>query len=165
MPSVIATIKVKEDKIEEAKSFLKELCADTLSNESGTLAYVAHQQKDSPTTFVFYEKYESDEAFAIHGNRLICVQFDGSVRGQEAKTHRSPEGLGGSHVENGLWNIDTIELQRRDGFQGYGPLAACGPADRAGDEGVFVFPIVKVCPNMFLPVRAGEETRSSMALA
>ena len=28
MPSVVATVKVKEDKIEEAKSFLKELAAE-----------------------------------------------------------------------------------------------------------------------------------------
>jgi quinol monooxygenase YgiN len=70
MPSVVATIKVKEDKIEEAKTFLKQLAADTLANEPGTLAYTAHQRKDEPTTFVFYEKYESDAAFAQHGENL-----------------------------------------------------------------------------------------------
>ena len=46
MPSVVATIQVKEDKIEEAKQFLKELSADTLSSEPGTLVYVFHQQQD-----------------------------------------------------------------------------------------------------------------------
>jgi quinol monooxygenase YgiN len=70
MPSVIATLKVKEDKIEEAKGFLKQLSADTLANEAGTLAYTVHQRKDDPTTFVFYEKYESDAAFAEHGKNL-----------------------------------------------------------------------------------------------
>jgi quinol monooxygenase YgiN len=70
MPSVIATLQIKEDKIEEAKSALKGLAADTLANEPGTLAYTVHQQKDSPTTFVFYEKYESYEAFATHGENL-----------------------------------------------------------------------------------------------
>ena len=70
MPSVVATIKVKEDKIEEAKQFLKELSADTLANESGTLAYVFHQRKDDPTAFVAYEKYESEEAFKQHGKNL-----------------------------------------------------------------------------------------------
>ena len=72
MPSVIATIKVKEDKLEEAKGFLKQLAADTLANESGTLAYTVHQQKGAPTTFVFYEKYESDEAFALHSKNLAA---------------------------------------------------------------------------------------------
>ena len=70
MPSVFASLKVKEDKIEEARSFLKQLAADTLANEPGTLAYVFHQQKDDPTVFVAYEKYESDEAFAQHSKGL-----------------------------------------------------------------------------------------------
>lgn len=70
MPSVIATIKVKDDKIEEAKTFLADLCKQTLANEEGTLAYVAHQRKDDPTTFIFYEKYADDAAFAAHGENL-----------------------------------------------------------------------------------------------
>ncbi len=70
MPSVIATIKVKEDKIEEAKTFLKNLAAETLDNEAGTLAYIPHQKKDDPTTFIFYEKYADEDAFGIHGKNL-----------------------------------------------------------------------------------------------
>jgi len=70
MPSVVATIQVKEDKIEEARQFLKELAAGTLANEPGTLAYVIHQQADDPTRFVIYEKYESDEAFKLHSKNL-----------------------------------------------------------------------------------------------
>lgn len=70
MPSVIATLKVKEDKVEEAKGFLKQLAADTLAKEPGTLAYTVHQKKDEPTTFVFYEEYESDAALAQHSANL-----------------------------------------------------------------------------------------------
>ena len=70
MPSVVAVIKVKEDKIEEAKQFLKDLSADTLASEPGTLVYVFHQQKDDPTSFVAYEKYESEEAFKTHSKNL-----------------------------------------------------------------------------------------------
>lgn len=73
MPSVVATIKVKEDKIDEAKAFLAKLARDTVENEKGTLAYVAHQRKDDPTLFVFYEKYEDDAAFAAHGENLKSV--------------------------------------------------------------------------------------------
>jgi quinol monooxygenase YgiN len=83
MPSVVATIQVKEDKIEEAKSFLKQLAADTLAKEPGTLAYTCHQRRDAPTTFVFYEKYESDAAFAEHGANLKAVgaSFAGILAG------------------------------------------------------------------------------------
>ena len=73
MPIIVATVKIKEGKVEEAKPFLKQLAADTLENEAGTLAYVAHQQKDDPQTFVFYEKYESDEALGIHSKNLQAV--------------------------------------------------------------------------------------------
>jgi quinol monooxygenase YgiN len=70
MPIVVATIKVKEDKIEEAKAFFKKLTAEVVANEPGTLAYVPLQRRDDPTTVVFYEKYESDEALATHSRNL-----------------------------------------------------------------------------------------------
>ncbi|MBW2290750.1 MAG: antibiotic biosynthesis monooxygenase [Deltaproteobacteria bacterium] len=70
MPSVIANLKVKQDKIEEAKTFLTQLAKESLANESGTLVYTVHQRKDDPASFVFYEKYESEEAFNIHGKNL-----------------------------------------------------------------------------------------------
>ena len=72
MLSVVATVKVKEGKLEEAQAFFKELAAGVLANESGTLAYVIHQRRDDPCTVVVYEKYESDEAFAIHGKNLAA---------------------------------------------------------------------------------------------
>ena len=70
MASVVATIKVKEDKLEEAKAFFKKLAAEVKANEPGTLVYVFHQRRDDPLTFVVYEKYESDEAFALHSKNL-----------------------------------------------------------------------------------------------
>ena len=73
MPSVVATIHVKEDKVEEAKRFLRQLAADVLAKEAGTKVYLPHQSKGDPRTFVFYEKYESDEALAIHGKNLAAV--------------------------------------------------------------------------------------------
>jgi len=73
MPSVIATLKVKEDKLEEAQAFFKELAADVTAKEPGTLAYVAHRRRDDPRTFLFYEKYESDEALAAHSKNLAAV--------------------------------------------------------------------------------------------
>lgn len=70
MLSVVATVKIKDDKVEEAKGFFKELAADTLANEEGTLAYTVHTRRDDPSKMVVYEKYASDEAFAIHGQNL-----------------------------------------------------------------------------------------------
>jgi len=70
MPTVVASVKIKEGKAEEAKSFFKTLAKETLANEPGTLAYVLHQRRDAPNTIVVYEKYESDEAFALHSKNL-----------------------------------------------------------------------------------------------
>jgi quinol monooxygenase YgiN len=70
MPSVVATLRVKQDKIEEAKSFLRTLAANVRANEPGTKAYVFHQRKDDPCVFVAYEKYETEEAFKQHGQNL-----------------------------------------------------------------------------------------------
>ena len=70
MPNVVATLTIKEDQIENAKSFLKQLSADTLAKEPGTLEYTVHQRKDDPKVFVFFEKYESDEALATHSKNL-----------------------------------------------------------------------------------------------
>jgi len=72
MPSVVATIKVKEDKIEEAKAFYKQLAAEVKANEAGTLIYVPLQRRGEPTVYVFYEKYESDEALAVHSQNLAA---------------------------------------------------------------------------------------------
>jgi quinol monooxygenase YgiN len=83
MPSVIATIRVKEDKIEEAKALFADLAKAVDANEPGTLSYIPHQQKDDPSTFVFYEKYESDEAFKTHGANLAKegARFGGILAG------------------------------------------------------------------------------------
>ena len=72
MLSVMATLKVKEEKREEALALFKKLAAEVLANESGTLAYVFHQRRDDPLTVIVYEKYESNEAFALHGQNLAA---------------------------------------------------------------------------------------------
>lgn len=83
MPSVIANLKVKEDKVDEAKSALKQLSVETLASEPGTLVYSVHQRQDDPTAFVFYEKYENEEAFKIHGKNLATkgAMFAGILAG------------------------------------------------------------------------------------
>jgi len=70
MPSLIATVRVQPAKVEEARSFFKELGTQVRRDEPGTQAYVIHQKKDEPATFVVYEKYESDAAFKAHQKNL-----------------------------------------------------------------------------------------------
>jgi len=70
MPSVVATLKVKEDKIEEAKEFLGKLVAEVLASEPGTEAYILHQRRDDPTIFVAYERYADEEALKTHAQNV-----------------------------------------------------------------------------------------------
>jgi len=70
MPTIIATVKLKAENADEGKTFFKEMAAEVIANEPGTLAYVLHERKDDPLSIVVFEKYESDEAFMEHGKNL-----------------------------------------------------------------------------------------------
>ena len=83
MPSAIATIVVKEDKVDEALKLFGELAAEVAANEPGTQAYIVHQKTGDPRTFVFYEKYEDAAAVAAHRENLAKVgkRFAGVMDG------------------------------------------------------------------------------------
>jgi quinol monooxygenase YgiN len=84
MPSLIATIKVNADKVDEAKEFFKELAASTLASEEGTLNYTWHQKQGEPDTFIVYEKYADAEALKIHSGNLAQhgAKFAGLLAGR-----------------------------------------------------------------------------------
>ncbi len=70
MPTIIATVTVNDGKVEEAKALFKDLAANSLNNEPGTLEYVVHQRKDNEKAFVVYEKYQSMDSFKEHSANL-----------------------------------------------------------------------------------------------
>lgn len=68
MVTLIATIKVKEGKMEDAKEVLKEIVPMIKASEPGTLEYIPHTvtgRKDK-NTIIFYEKYKDDAAMKLH---------------------------------------------------------------------------------------------------
>jgi len=65
--SVIATLQVQEDKVDEFKAAALEQVATVQANEPGCSLYTLNQG-DDPTTFTFMERYDDDAAFAEHGN-------------------------------------------------------------------------------------------------
>jgi quinol monooxygenase YgiN len=83
MPSLIATLKVKEEKVDEAVKFFQELQKNVKADEPGTLEYVFHQKSGEPTTFVVYEKYADAEALKTHSANLgkVGAQFAGVLGG------------------------------------------------------------------------------------
>ena len=66
--TIIATLKVKEGKMEEVKEVLKEVVPKIKASEPGCLEYIPHTVKGSKekNTIVFYEKYEDDQALKTH---------------------------------------------------------------------------------------------------
>ena len=66
MNTVIARIKIKEGKKDEAVAALEKMAAGVSEKEPGTLAYVIHRSVDDPSEVVFFEVYSDDEASKSH---------------------------------------------------------------------------------------------------
>lgn len=68
MVAIIASIKVKEGKMEEAIEILKEIAPKIKESEPGTLEYIPHTVKGAKEkrTIIFYEKYADKKAMQSH---------------------------------------------------------------------------------------------------
>jgi quinol monooxygenase YgiN len=69
MPTVIATVKVKEGKMGNAVEVLRETVPKIRAAESGIVSYVAHTvegSKKDKNTIIFYEKYVDNAAMQLH---------------------------------------------------------------------------------------------------
>lgn len=62
---LIVRYTVREDKIEEAKQFVR-LMQENTRREPGCRFYVGHQSTDDPRKFCFYEQYEDQAALEAH---------------------------------------------------------------------------------------------------
>jgi quinol monooxygenase YgiN len=73
MYTIIATLKVKEGKMDEAIQILKEDIPKFMKNEPGCLTYIPHTVKGegNSTTIVIYEKYADKDAFKLHSANLM----------------------------------------------------------------------------------------------
>jgi quinol monooxygenase YgiN len=70
MITLIATVKVKEGKMDEAVKVLKEIVPKIKEAEPGCLAYVPHTIRGEDNTIVLYEKYRDKEALKVHSGNL-----------------------------------------------------------------------------------------------
>ena len=81
MLTVIAKLKVKPDHAETFEAEAKKLIAHVKANEPGTLSYILHRSTADATTYLFYEVYEDQTAFALHGGSPAMQAFFGSMKG------------------------------------------------------------------------------------
>ena len=68
--SIIATVKILEGKMEEAKAALRKIVPKIKESEPGTLEYLPHTVKEEPNVIIFYEKYADEDALKAHGANL-----------------------------------------------------------------------------------------------
>ncbi len=67
MISVIAKIPIKEGKVEEAITAVKELMVQ-VAREEGTLMYTLNRDPSNPNTLVIMERYKDKAAFDVHSS-------------------------------------------------------------------------------------------------
>ena len=81
MLTVIAKLKVKPDQAETFEAEAKKMIAHVKANEPGTLSYLLHRSTADATTYLFYEVYEDQAAFALHGGSPAMQAFFGAMKG------------------------------------------------------------------------------------
>ncbi len=79
MIAVIARLKVKKNKIDEAMAHFKKLIAK-VDKEEGTLSYTVNRDRSDPTTLVVIERYKDDDAFAAHSTTPYLAEFFAAVK-------------------------------------------------------------------------------------
>ena len=70
MITLIAQLKVKEGKMEEAVGILKEIAPKVKEAEPGCLEYIPHTVRGEENMILFYEKYRDKEALKTHSANL-----------------------------------------------------------------------------------------------
>lgn len=68
MITIIAKLQAQPGKEADLKAVLSEMVGQVKANEAGAVpTYSLHTLDSDPATFVFYETYRDDAAFAAHG--------------------------------------------------------------------------------------------------
>ncbi len=70
MITLIAKVKVKEERMDEAIKVLKEIVPKIKEAEPGCLVYIPHTVRGEDNTVIFYEKYRDEEALKVHSGHL-----------------------------------------------------------------------------------------------
>ena len=70
MITLVATVKVKEGKMDEAVKALKEIVPKIKAAEPGCLVYIPHKVSGEDNTIIFYEKYTDKDALKVHSGNI-----------------------------------------------------------------------------------------------
>lgn len=75
MITVIAKLKVKAGQEETLVAGMKKMIEHVRAHEPGTKTYLLHRSAADPTTFLVYEVYADQAAFAAHGASEPMKEF------------------------------------------------------------------------------------------
>ena len=75
---VAAKLKAVEGKGDELEQAFRKLVLKVLK-DPGTISYVVHRRVDASNDFFVYEKYESMEAFKLHGSTEHFKEFSKAI--------------------------------------------------------------------------------------
>lgn len=75
MNTIIARIKIKDGKEDEALAALTKMAEGVRAKEPGTLAYMIHRSANDPSEIVFFELYSDDAAAAAHSQGESMKEF------------------------------------------------------------------------------------------
>lgn len=78
--TIVASINVKQDKIDFVKNEMIKLIGKTLLEE-GCVQYRLHQDNNNPAHFLFYECWESRELWQTHRENTHMVAYRAVVEG------------------------------------------------------------------------------------
>ena len=67
MVCVLATLKVKEDKISEFEEIFKNLSVEVRSKESGNIFYQVAKDRENENTYLVLEHYQDQDSVDAHG--------------------------------------------------------------------------------------------------
>jgi quinol monooxygenase YgiN len=98
MVTVIARMKMKEGKEDDAVRSVTKMAEAVAKNEPGALAYVAHRSVDNPSEIIFFEVYQDEDAFKAH-----------------RQTPHMGE-MGASFAE--LFDVSTLKIERLERLAG-----------------------------------------------
>lgn len=81
MLTVIAKLQAVPGKEAELRAVFEEMIGKVKANEPGVVKYSLHTADNDPTLFMFYEQYESSEAFEAHGKTDHMRAMGGKLAG------------------------------------------------------------------------------------
>ena len=85
MITILAKLQALPGKEGDVEQAFKAMVASVKANESGpVVAYSLHRLDSDPTTFLFYEQYADDAAFAAHGKSEHMAALNVALKGNLA---------------------------------------------------------------------------------